>query len=144
MANGSFATENTSLILNGRNIQNAIMGDKFELKPVNPLTSQIRGEDTVTIIKRPDAGVYDLTVRLIKQSDDDIFMNTLVNQPIAAVIDGSLQENYANTNTGINSVESWKLKSGSITTLPTRLVNNQDGNVLMEYVIRFNFCVRTI
>jgi hypothetical protein len=144
MANGAFSTEYTSLILNGHPFTNFINGDTIELTPVNPLSSRQQGKDVVSIIKRSDSGTYDMIIRLLRGSNDDIFMNTLVNQPSVAILEGSLIENYTNSEAGVNSTEAWKLNTGSITTLPKRVVNNVDNNVLMEYTIQFSFCVRTI
>ena len=143
MAGGSFATQYTSLVLNGHGFTNYLDGDILELNPVNPLTSQITGNESVSIIKRSDANVYELVVRLLKFSTDDVYMNTQMNQYYPVIFAGSLKENYINQDS-IESVETWDLRAGSITIKPSKITNNQDGNALMQYTIRFNQAIRTI
>ena len=139
----SFATETSSLILNGNGITDFAIGDYLELNAVNGITARVKGRNSVTISKRADAGVYDLVVRVMRYGKDDIYFNTQMQKDSPVVFNGSLKSNYI-TEEGVQAVESWDLRSGSFTTAPSVVYNNQDGNALMEYTIQFNQAVRTI
>jgi hypothetical protein len=143
MASNSFATNAASLILNGHPFSDYLDGDIMQLTPVNPLTARQRGQNSVNIIKRSDSNVYDLVVRLLRNSADDVYMNIQANQPQPVVFNGSLQINFLNSS-GDEGVEAWDLTGGSFTTQPTEVLNNIDGNSLMEYTIQFNQGIRTI
>jgi hypothetical protein len=143
MTANSFSTENTSLVLNGHGFKDYLDGDIIEMTPVNPLTSQVRGRTAVNIIKRSDYGVYDMTVRVVRFSDDDVYLNTQLNQISPVIFKGSLRENFI-SDSGIQSVSNWSLGAGSITDQPTEIINNTDGNFLTEYKFRFNDCIRSI
>ena len=86
--------------------------------------------------------VHDLTVRVQRFSDDDVFLNSQINQEEAALFSGSIKENFVKD--GSDGAESWVLENGSITTRPTTVKNDQDGNALMEYVLRFRSAVRSL
>ena len=61
----SLNAESTTLVLNGFAITDFASGDRLELNPVNPLTSQVNAANgNVTINKRVDGGVHDLVVRV--------------------------------------------------------------------------------
>ena len=139
----SFSTENTSLILNDHPFSNYIDGDILEMTPVNPATTQVRGPNCVNIMKRSDAQVYDLTIRLMRFSDDDVYLSSQLNQDRPVIFKGSLTENYQ-SETGLDGVSNWSLNGGSLTDQPTQIDNNVDGNFLMEYKIRFNNAIRFI
>lgn len=135
-------TDSTTLVLNGYTFKSFIAGDFVELAPVNPLTARINStDDSLTIVKRLDGNVYNLTIRIVKNSADDIFLNTTINNGLI-VLNGSAVTNFIKD--GINSVETWNLENGSITTLPTDTKNNVDGNAVMEVVIQFRNAVRAI
>lgn len=138
---GQYAVEESSLILNGNGFTDYMDGDFIELTPVNPATSQIRSKNSVVGIKRADAGVYDLTVRLLRNSDDDVFLQNKINQDFE-FLSGTYIVNI--NQSGIPSTEVYKLDQGSITTQPTAVYNNTDGNAMMEYVIRFNNVLRSL
>lgn len=143
MAVISYNADATSLTLNGTGILDFIEGDQIELAPVNPATSQTNGSNgSVNIVGRIDAGVHDLTIRVVKNSDSDVFLNSELNQDSPTVFNGSMKENYVKD--GTDSVESWLLENGSFTDRPTSTKNNQDGNHTMEYKIRFRNCTRNI
>ena len=138
-----YNADSTSLILNGNSIIDFIEGDYVELAPVNPLTSQTNGANgAVNINKRVDAGVHDLTIRVTKNSDSDIFLNNELNKEDVVVFNGSLKENFVKD--GSAGVDSWQLENGSFTDRPTLLKNNQEGNNSVEYKIRFRNCVRNV
>jgi len=139
----SFSTENTSLVLNGYGFSNYQDGDIIEAAWANPVTTQVRGRKDVNIMKRSDSGVMDLTVRLMRFSNDDVYLNSKKNQELPVIFEGSLTENFI-SNDGVESVSSYNLGAGSLTDQPTEVINNTDGNFLMEYKLRFNDCIRVI
>lgn len=135
--------ESTTLILNGTPVNDFIAGDIITLTPVNPLTSHVNGTGNgVNINKRSDGGVHDLVVRVQKMSDSDIFLNSAVNQDSPVVFNGTMKEDF--TKDGIAGVETYILETGSITTRPTATQNDQDGNALREYTIRFRNAQRNL
>lgn len=133
----------TTLVLNGTVIDNLAEGDFLTLAPVNPLTSHVNSTNGgVNINKRTDGDVHDLTVRVQKFSPSDVFMNSALVAAEPTVFDGSMKSNY--TRDGVDFVETYTMETGSITTQPTQTKNNQDGNAMMEYVIRFRSVVRAL
>lgn len=137
------AAENTTLVLNGYAFSSMAEGDFVTLAPVNPHTSQTNsGNGGVNINGRVDAAVHDLTVRVQKYSADDVFLNSAINAQIPTVFNGSSKTNFVRD--GSESVETYTLESGSITTQPINTKNNTDGNALMEYVLRFRSAVRAM
>lgn len=143
MAIISFNADSTSLILNDTPINDFIEGDYIEFAPVNPLTSRINGDkDALNVTKRIDGNVYDLTIRVIRFSDSDIFLNGIINSKEIVIISGSLKESF--TRDGSQAGETWILNGGTITDQPTEAKNNQDGNATMEYKIQFRTAIRNI
>jgi len=137
------STETTTLVLNGTAINDYINGDIITLIPANPVSSHINGSNgSVNINQRSDRDVYDLTIRVMRMSDSDSFLNNIMRSSPITVINGSLKENF--TKDSIDNVESWILENGSIITQPTITLNNEDGNGLSEYVIRFRKATRNI
>lgn len=135
--------ESTTLVLNGTAITDFISGDILELTPVNPATAHVNATDGgVNINGRADATVRDLVMRVQRYSDSDVFLNSALNQEAPTVFNGSLKEDF--TRNDIAGVESWILESGSITTQPTVVKNDTDGNAVMEYTIRFRSTQRNI
>lgn len=131
----TMAADSTTLIVNGVAIADTVAGDRIVMTPVNAATSRIVGSnDNVVIAGRVDANHYDLTINVIKYSDSDTYLNSIVNQNVPVVIDGSIKENYYRD--GESRVSSWSLERGSITTQPTDTRNDQDGNAVMAYTIQ--------
>lgn len=142
MAKITVPADSSTLTLNGRVIRDYEAGDVYTLTPVNPSTAHTNSSNGgVTIHERVDRGVHDMVVRVQKFSDDDVFLNTLRNDP-AGIIDGSLKEVF--TKEGAEGVDTHELQSGSVTTQPTPVKSDTDGNSLMEYTIRFRDVVRSI
>jgi hypothetical protein len=113
------------------------------LSPVNPATAQINSsEGGVNITERIDKSVYDLTILVQRLSDSDSFLNNLLRQSPPVLISGSLKQNFVKNGTA--DVESWLLESGSFTTQPTSTINNEEGNAVSEYTIRFRSANRNI
>lgn len=137
------AAEATTVTLNGYNLTSLTEGDFVTLAPVNPLTSHTNASaGGVNINGRVDGAVMDMTVRVQKLSADDVFLNSARNSALPTVFNGSSKTNY--NRDGVDAVETYTLESGSITTQPTDTKNNQDGNAMMEYVIRFRSAVRSL
>lgn len=132
----TLAADSTTVILNGRSYNALGEGDYVTLAPVNAATSHVNSAaGGVNINKRFDADVVDLTLRVQKYSTDDVELNTLRNSDTPKLISGSVKEAFSRD--GSDFIESWALENGSITTQPTETKNNQDGNAMVEYVIRF-------
>lgn len=143
MAVITMSADSTTLTLNGTLVNDLVSGDVLTLAPVNPLTSHVNAKNGgVTIQKRADADVHDLTVRVHRNSESDVFMNSAINSEQPTVFNGSMKENF--NRDGADGVETWTLANGSITTRPTATMNDQDGNALSEYVIRFRSAVRAL
>lgn len=139
----TISAESATLILNDRSITAFAEGDYLTMTPANAATAHVNSASGgVTIAERFDRDVYDLVVRVQKYSGDDVFLLGLLNSEDVTIINGSLKEAY--TSDGAAGVESWNLDSGSITTQPTQTKNNQDGNALMEYTIRFRTARRSL
>lgn len=135
--------DSVTLVLNGRAIVSTGVGDNIILTPVNAHTSQINSNDGgVTINKRTDGDVYDLQLTIQKYSDDDVFLNSIVNAESIEVLEGSLKEDFQRD--GTDGQESWSLENGSITTKPTNTKNDTDGNAVLEYTIRFRNAQRSL
>jgi hypothetical protein len=135
--------QSVSLVLNGTPITDFAEGDIVELNPANPLTSHVNAsEGGVNISKRVDGGVHDLIVRVQKMSASDVFLNSAINQQAPVVFDGSVKEDFLRD--GQAAAESYILENGSITTRPSNVKNNTDGNGLMEYTIRFRNATRNL
>lgn len=143
MATISLPADSTTLTLNGYAFTDLVSGDVLELAPENDLTSHVNSTNGgVSIFKRSDGGVHMLTVRTTALGDDDTWLNAEVNQDAPTVFNGSIKTNYVKD--GSDAVESYILENGSIVTRPTRTINDQDGNALMEYVIKFRNVTRNL
>jgi len=139
----ALSAESTTLVLNGVAVNDFVEGDYVEVAFANPATSHTNSANGgVNINKRVDAGVADLTVRVQRYSESDVYLNGLNNQELPVVIFGSIQESLQRD--GAAFVEAWTLESGSITTQPNSTKNNQEVNGVSEYVIRFRSAIRTI
>ena len=143
MAVISFVADATTLILNGTAIPDFADGDILVLAPVNPVTAHINGaQGGVSISKRSDGGVHDLTIRVLQGSDSDIFLNTAQEQEVPVIFDGSIKENFVKDS--IDGVDSYLLENGSFTDRPTATKNNLEGGKILEYKIRFRNASRAI
>lgn len=132
-----------TLVLNGHIFTSFHGGDVLELAPENDFSSHVDGtDDSVSIQKSSNSDVYTLTVRILKQSDDDVFLNSRLNTVPMEIISGSLKENF--TKDGIDGVDTWTLTNGSITKRPTNTINDQTINAMSEYAIRFRSVTRNL
>ncbi|MBE0469595.1 MAG: hypothetical protein IBX55_08845 [Methyloprofundus sp.] len=143
MAVITLAADSTTLTLNGHVFTSFMTGDLFTLTPANPHSAHVNSQaGGVSIQRRSDGNVYDLPVRIQKFSDDDIFLNSALAGDKVVIFNGSAKENF-NKN-GVDGVETYLLENGSITTQPTNAKNDQDGNALMEYTLRFRSVSRAL
>lgn len=137
------SADSSTLILNDRPFTTFAEGDFLTLTPANAASSHVNSADgSVTIIERMDRHVYDLLMRVQKYGADDVYLNGILNGEGVTLMEGSLKESY--TADGSPGVESWNLDAGSLTLQPTQTKNNQDGNALMEYTIRFRTAKRSL
>ena len=135
--------DSATLILNDRSMTAFAEGDFLTLTPANAASSHVNSASGgVSIAERFDKDVYDLMFRVQKFSPDDVFMLSALNSENLIVFAGSLKESYGID--GNAGVESFTLEAGSITTQPTQTKNNQDGNALMEYMLRFRTAKRSL
>ena len=143
MAILQFQADSTSLILNGAAMLDLVEGEFITLDYVNPLTSHTNSDEGgVNINKRVDGGVADLVVRVQKYGAADVTLNSATNQKAPVVFKGSIKEDYIRD--GVAGAESHILENGSITTRPGNKKNNQEGDNVMEYTIRFRNATRNI
>lgn len=143
MAIVTMLAENTTLILNSHALTAFAEGDYIELIPANEATSRANsGNGGVTIAKRMDSDVYDLTFRVQKFSEDDTLLNAWQSSSTPTAINGSSKESFLRD--GEEFTESFSLEAGSFTTQPTNTKNNQEPNALMEYTIQFRRAVRSL
>lgn len=142
MSNVSLAANNTTLTLNGYVFDDLIEGDQLELAPVNAKTFRVNSEKGVTVGKRSDGDVHDLTIRVMKYGQDDLFLNSAMNQAEPVIFNGSMKENFVRDS--VDGVATWTLENGSLTDRPTETRNTQDGNAVMEYRIQFRAATRLI
>jgi hypothetical protein len=135
--------DSTTLILNGRAITGFVAGDIMTLTPAADHSSQVIGSDGgITINRRADGDVYALMMRIQRYSDDDVFLNSAINQSLPVLFNGSLKQDFQRD--GEDFKESWALNNGSLTTKPTVVQNDTDGNAVMEYTISFRSARRSI
>jgi len=135
--------DSATLILNDRSMTAFAEGDFLTLTPANAASAHVNSASGgVSISERFDKDVYDLMFRVQKFSTDDVFMLSALNSENLIVFAGSLKESYSID--GNAGVESFTLEAGSITTQPTQTKNNQDGNALMEYMLRFRTAKRSL
>ena len=143
MATITMTAESTSLILNGTAITDFAEGDVVELNPVNPLTGRTNASNGgLNANKRIDGGVHDLIVRVQKYSASDVFLNSAINQESLVVFNGSAKEDFIRD--GVAGAESYILENGTITTRPSNVKSNTEGNGMMEYTIQFRNATRNI
>lgn len=143
MAVIQYPNNSSSLILQGQAITDLAEGDFLTLTPVNPVSEHINSSSGgVSIAKRLDGDVHDLVVRVQKMSASDVYLNSLAKGEAVAVINGTLRQAYSKDGTALS--DSWALQNGSLTTRPTETRNNQTGNAVMEYTLRFRSAVRSM
>jgi len=135
--------DSVSLVLNGRAITAFEAGDILTLTPVADATSRVNASDGgVTVTRRTDGEAYDLLMRVQRFSDDDVFLNSAMNQALPVIFNGSLKQDGQRDGEAFK--ESFSLENGSMTTRPTVGKNNTDGNGVMEYTIQFRRVRRSL
>lgn len=140
----TLATENTTLVLNGYVFQHLTAGEYVSIEPPNESTwraNSARGG--VTVGKRADGSVRDVTIRVQKYSPDDAQMNAWLNSDQVVLLDGSATQSYYRD--GEFFSESYTLEGGSITGQPTDARSNTDaGEQMMEYTVQFRTAKRSL
>lgn len=142
MASITIPVDGTTVILNGRAITDFSEGDFIEVNPVNAHTSRVNSAGGgVNISGHVSAGVHDVIIRVQKYGEDDAWLNNAINQGVT-LFNGSIKENFSRD--GVAFTASTILENGSITTKPSNVGNNTDGNAVMEYTIQFRNVRRNI
>ena len=132
----------TTLILRERAYNDLAEGDVLTLTPVNPKTSRNNSQSAVTIANRSDGDVHDLEIVVLKGGDDDVHLNSQMNQANPVVFAGSMKTNFVKD--GVDGVDSWDLQGGSLTDRPTDGKNTTEGNATMVYKIQFRVAKRNL
>ena len=129
-------TENSTLTFAGRTIEDTPEGDVFTIAYANDVSSQTQGVNGGVVAKgRADKYAATLTIRVLKYSADDAFLNNLVNKTLE-FNQGSLKTNF--TRDGIDGTETYDIQNGTIQSRGDNTVNNTDGEDVLEYVIYGN------
>jgi hypothetical protein len=133
----------TTIVINGTAIVDLSEGDIVTIEPVNDAASHVNGiGGGVNINERSDKDVHNVTLRVLKYSESDAFLNNIRRQSPQPVLNGSAKTAY--NRDGTDAEESWLFEAGSILTQPTDTKNTTDGNAVMEYVIRFRNATRNL
>ncbi len=123
-----------SLILNGRSYTKLGEGATVSLSFPNNIAERNIGEGgVVNINTRVDKDVAELTIRLMRKTEDDIELSRIANTSPLTIIDGSFTENYIAD--GFSALETYAITSGNIMKHPDKEINNQDGDPMVEFVI---------
>jgi len=129
--------------MDGYTFQHLAMGASVVLAPTNAPTSRVNSKGGgVSVAKREDGDEHTLTVQVQKHSPDDVFCNDILNGELTDVTRGSMKRVY--NREGEPFKETYQLEGGSITTRPTETQNNQELDVVMEYVFTFRSAVRSL
>lgn len=132
----------STLILNGIVIPDFIAGDFLTLESPNASFARTYGSNgAVTATERVDADVANLTVNVIRYSDSDIALNSLLRNK-SQFVEGSLRRVV--TRDGVELDEVFTMEGGTFAAKPTLTSNNTDGNDTVPYVIEFSKVVRSI
>ena len=113
-----------------------IVGDYIIIAPVNPFTSKVDSANKgASVQKRVDSKVRNLTINVQKLSNDDKFLNGVMNSQTTQILEGSLKSKFMIN--GSSRIENYILEIGTIIDTPTDTRNNQEVNATMSYVIEF-------
>jgi len=153
-------TESLTLILLGIVINDLIEGDTVDLTPVNQLTDRLNGAgNSFTVTDRVDSNVYNMAMRVVRFSDNDVTLNGFFNRKPIVIFNGSMAQDYYRSNitapdvgdeelnVDVNSgtsLENWTLEGGTFITQPTHKKNNQTQEISIEYTIQFRNASRLI
>ncbi len=130
----TITTGSTSLILNNSSYHDFIQGNAVELTFKNSKAERTIGENgIVNINERVDANEAELTVRLMRHSDDDIKLSAITNTPGITVLTGSFVETVVTD--GVSRLETYTITAGNLMKYVEKTVNNEAGDYMAEYVI---------
>lgn len=143
MANILYDAANTTVTLNGKVFTDLAQGDAVKIEFPNDKSSKTKGINKSSVIKkRMDGDEAKVTIKVLKASSDDVFLNTMLNQDGLIIINGSIKTNFTRDNT--SGIDSYALENGTIVGHPADTKNNVDGEEVMEYVINFVSALRMI
>lgn len=132
----SYPNAQSTLTLNGYTFLHLAEGEALNLAPVNEKTSRTNSMNGGTsITNRIDGGVHNLTIVVQKHSPDHKELNDNLNSDSPVVFDGSMKRSYYEDGTSKKATTT--LDSGSFTTQPSNVDNNQDADNTKTYVIQF-------
>jgi len=138
----SYPNAQSTLTLNGYVFQHLMEGEALNLAPANEKTARTNGiNGSVSVSNRVDGDVHDLTIMVQKHSPDDKFLNDAKNSASPTVFDGSMKRAYFEG--GTSKKATTQLTTGSITTQPGNVDNNQDADNTKTYVIQFRSAIET-
>ena len=123
----------TTLTIGNKVITNFAIDDIIEVAFPNPKTSRTNGSGSVTVTHREDGDVADVTLRVAKFSEDDIYLARLMQSK--EIFNGKLKSNISIN--GQFVISGYTFLGGSFTTQPTDRTNNNEAQNMMEYVIQF-------
>ena len=132
-----------TLVLNGEVCNDFAAGDYLTLEFANPLTTHTNGAGgAVSIAKSISHDVCTATIRVLRNSDYDVFLNNIRNSPEITMINGSVKESFLKDETDM--VENWILSNGTITDQPSFTRNNEEPEAITEYTVMFRSATRAM
>lgn len=142
MAAISYPNAQSTLTLSGYTFNHLLEGEALNLAPVNEKTARTNSiGGGVSISNRVDGDVHNLTIMVQKHSPDDKFMNDAKNSVSPFIFNGSMKRAYIEG--GSKKKATTQLASGSITTQPGNVDNNQESDNSKTYVIQFRSAIET-
>lgn len=142
MSNIILQAESTTVVLNGEVLNNLAEQDAVIIQQPNPRTGRVNSERGVTVIKRNDAEVTDLVIKVQRYSADDVLLNSWKESNKIVVLNGSVKESF--NRDGTDMLENWVLEAGTFTTSAENVKNNQEPTGISEYTIQFRRGTRVI
>lgn len=126
---------NRTLKLGTHTFVSLIQGDAIAITfPNDNVTYTIGSNDTVLAKKMLNGDMADITVSVIKYSDDDNFLSAQSELFTPSFIDGSLQTNY--TKDGVDGVEVLDLTSVTVKKKADLTYNTSDGEETVSYTLQ--------
>lgn len=143
MAIIGYDTDSSTLIINGRTIDDFIAGTFISISKPNPDTSRVNGaKGSLSVAKRTDRDVTNVEIHILKGSDSDKYLNPLATSEAVNIVDGSVVSRFSKNGSYRN--ERWTLSGGTVTTQPTFDHNNTDHAAEATYQLEFRKGVRDL
>lgn len=129
-----FSVNQTTLVLNGRPYTDLHQDDVISLSFINSPTTRQRGRNSIVVQNHGQRDDAELTINLMRYSNDHKEMNRLKNSASPKIIKGTLKSVVSDSN-GNTTTEVYTITNGSITNQGDKIVNDSDGNQLQSYTI---------